>query len=189
MECGGGGNLAATANMGQIYLTSSSLSSLLHLGGSEHLVAGVYRHAVREWKNAIWFRADGWLGGWWRLKACHPPSAWIPKGSPCLPNQWKLKSKERVNSWTSSLSFVHLSYWCAGVKLQQTPIETLKLNSLPLAPLWKEEGESDQRGRGGEKEKIEREWEEESGGKKSKKKRKDKKRAFCLISPIQNHVA
>lgn len=48
MECGGGGNLAATANMGQIYLTSSSLSSLLHLGGSEHLVAGVYRHAVRE---------------------------------------------------------------------------------------------------------------------------------------------
>lgn len=89
-----------------------------------------------------------------------------------------------MNSWTSSLSFVHLSYWCAGVKLQQTPIETLKLNSLPLAPLWKEEGESDQRGEGG------REGEEDgerTGGRKWRKEEqeeeKGQEKGFLLDFP------
>lgn len=37
----GGGNLAARANVEASLLTYSSLSSLLHLGGSERFVAGV----------------------------------------------------------------------------------------------------------------------------------------------------
>lgn len=39
-----------------------------------------------------------------------------------------------MNGETSSLFFVQPSYWWAGVKLQQPPIETLKLNSLPVSP-------------------------------------------------------
>lgn len=45
-----------------------------------------------------------------------------------------------MNSQTSSPSFVHWSYWWAGVKVQQPPIETLKLNSLPIVHLQKEGG-------------------------------------------------
>lgn len=45
-----------------------------------------------------------------------------------------------MNSQTSSLSFVQWSYWWAGVKVQQPPIETLKLNSLPIVHLQNEGG-------------------------------------------------
>jgi hypothetical protein len=49
-----------------------------------------------------------------------------------------------MNSWTSSLSFVPLSYWYAGVKLQQAPIESLKLNSLPVSSVFEREGNRNQ---------------------------------------------
>lgn len=57
-----------------------------------------------------------------------------------------------MNGETSSLFFVLPSYWWAGVKLQQPPIETLKLNSLPVSPEASEKkgrgGGAKQRGRG-----------------------------------------
>lgn len=56
-----------------------------------------------------------------------------------------------MNSWTSSLSFVHPSYWCAGVKLQQAPIETLKLNSLPVSSAFEREEKRNQLGGEGQK--------------------------------------
>lgn len=89
-----------------------------------------------------------------------------------------------MNSWTSSLSFVPLSYWYAGVKLQQAPIESLKLNSLPVSSVFEREGNRNQlrggRLRMGKQEEEEEEEEEQKGG---------KKRAFCLVSPTQSGVA
>jgi len=45
-----------------------------------------------------------------------------------------------MKSQTSSPGFVRRSYWWAGVKVQQPPIETLKLNSLPIVHLQKRGG-------------------------------------------------
>lgn len=87
-----------------------------------------------------------------------------------------------MNSWTSSFPFVPPSYWYAGVKLQQAPIETLKLNSLPVSPAFERERNRNQlRG------KAERMRKRKKKSRRSR--REGKKRAFCLISPIQNGVA
>ena len=45
-----------------------------------------------------------------------------------------------MNGQSSSSSFVPWSYWWAGVKVQQPPIETLRLNSLSIVHVQKEGG-------------------------------------------------
>lgn len=77
-----------------------------------------------------------------------------------------------MNSWTSSLSFVHPSYWCAGVKLQQAPI----VKQSPSLGFERERGERDQCEEGDEGNKREiagrRERREEGRGKKEEERRR-----------------
>lgn len=63
-----------------------------------------------------------------------------PRGLPLYSESMKIKAQRKMKSQTSSPGFVRRSYWWAGVKVQQPPIETLKLNSLPIVHLQKRGG-------------------------------------------------
>lgn len=63
-----------------------------------------------------------------------------PRGLSLYSESMKIKAQRKMKSQTSSPGFVRRSYWWAGVKVQQPPIETLKLNSLPIVHLQKRGG-------------------------------------------------
>lgn len=63
-----------------------------------------------------------------------------PRGLPLYSESMKIKAQRKMKSQSSSPGFVCRSYWWAGVKVQQPPIETLKLNSLLIVHLQKRGG-------------------------------------------------